>query len=339
MPKKSIHLKSILQKSRFLMICRYMQANMLAKINQRKGTYISRSGATHRGYKHDIKKSIGYINTVFDDYLLYGNIRPDDLRGHRILEIGPGDNLGVALKFISKGAAQVVCLDRFFSDRDESQQIQIYKALLASFGEEERRLAQSAISFSNGTLEFDEGKIEYISHIAVEAAQPLFQEESFDLIVSRAVLEHVFDLDKAFLNMALWLKVNGSLLHKIGLGPHKMFPGHSNPLTFLTVPGCLWPLMVSNTGEPNRKRVDYYREKLEELRIYDFKIYVTHIFGNEDEILPHRLSIKLSKDYDAPNIDLVRQVRKKLAKEFRPLSDEELLIAGIFLCAFKRSSL
>jgi len=333
------HLKSILQKSKIFMICRYVQANILAKINQSRGTYISRSGATHRRYEHDIEESIGYINTVFEDYLLYGDIRPDDLRGQRILEVGPGDNLGVALKFVSKGASQVVCLDRFYSDRDESQQIEIYKALLATFDEEERRLAQSAISFSNDSFEFDQSKVEYISDIALEEAQPIFQEESFDLIVSRAVLEHVFDLANAFLNMSTWLKVGGSLLHKVDLRPHSMFPRHSNPLTFLTVPGYLWPLMVSNRGQPNRKRVNYYREKLEELEIYDFDIYVTHIFGNGNEILPHKLAVKLGEDYDATNVDLVRQVRKKLAREFRSLPDEELLIAGIFLRASKRASL
>lgn len=333
----SNHLKLILQKSRFLMICRYVQANMLAKINQRKGTYISLSGATHRRYEQDIEESIGYINTVFEDYLRYGNIRPDDLCGQRVLELGPGDNLGVALKFISTGAVKVVCLDRFYSDRDNAQQLEIYKALLATFSEEERRLAESAIKFSNSSFEFDKRKIEYISGVAVEEAQALFQEESFDLIVSRAVLEHVFNLDKAFLNMSIWLKVGGSLLHKVDLRPHSMFPRHPNPLTFLTVPDYLWPLMVSNTGQPNRKRVNYYRERLKELGCYDFDIYITRIFGNENGILPHKLSVKLGEDYDATNVDLVRQVRKKLAREFKSLSDAELLMAGIFLHAYKRS--
>jgi len=316
-----------------------MQANMLATIKQRRGTYVSRSGATHRRYRHDVRESISYINTVFEDYLLYGNLRPEDLRGQRVLEVGPGDNLGVALKFISKGAAEVVCLDRFRTDRDELQQIEIYKALLTTFNEEDWRLARSAITFSGGYLEFDERKVKYISNIAVEGAHPLFQEESFDLIVSRAVLEHVFNLDKAFLNMSLWLKVGGSLLHKVDLRPHGMFPGHSNPLTFLTIPGFLWPLMVRNTGQPNRKRVNYYREKLGKLGIYDFEIYVTHIFGNEGEILPHKLSLGFGEDYDATNVELVRQIRKRLDKEFESLSDEELLIAGIFLRAYKRTSL
>lgn len=330
-------LKSILQKSRLLMIARYVQANIWAAIQQRRGTYVSLSGATHRRYAHDIEASLEYINTVFEDYLLYGHVGSDDLRGKSVLEVGPGDDLGVALRFIGKGASKVVCLDRFYSDRDEAQHIEIYKALLDSLNREERHLAESAIEISDGGVKFDRRKIESISNTAVEEAESLFQEESFDLIISRAVLEHVFDLDTAFLNMSTWLKTGGLLLHKVDLRPHSMFPAHSNPLAFLTVPGLLWPLMTSYTGSPNRKRINYYQERLEALGRYDFKIYVTRIFGNQGEILPHKLSIKYGEDYGETNLDLVRHIRRNLSREFRSLSDEELLTAGIFLCACKRA--
>ena len=328
-------LKSMLQRSRLFMIGRYVQANMCAAIRQKWGSYVSMSGATHRRYAHDVDSSVAYVNTVFKDYLLYGGIGPDDLRGWTVLEVGPGDDLGVALKFIAKGAARVVCLDRFYSDRDDAQHAEIYRALLATFGKEERRRAESAVDISANSARFEPTKIEYVSDIAVEDALPRFQKESFDLIVSRAVLEHVFDLDRAFRNMDAWLKDGGLLLHKVDLRPHSLFPAHSNPLTFLTVPSLLWPLMTSHTGTPNRKRINYYQEKFKTLGGYESRIYLTHIFGNPREISPHKSSIQFGEDYDATNVDLVRRVRKKLAREFRSLPDEELLIAGIFVCARK----
>jgi hypothetical protein len=39
----------------------------------------------------------------------------DMLQDKRVLEIGPGGNAGVALKFLLAGAKQVVCLDKFYS--------------------------------------------------------------------------------------------------------------------------------------------------------------------------------------------------------------------------------
>jgi SAM-dependent methyltransferase len=320
------------------MMGRYVQANLLANLNQRRDSYISGSGATHKRYGQDVEASLGYINTVFEDYLRYGNVGPDELRGQMVLEIGPGDNLGVALRFISKGAAKVVCLDRFYSDRDMAQQLRIYQTLLATLSGEERRLAELALRFTNGGFEFDQTKIAYVSGVAVEDAQSVFEEESFDLIVSRAVLEHVSDLDQAFVNMSRWLKPGGLLLHKIDLRSHCMFPGHLNPLTFLTVPGFLWTLMVSNTGGPNRKRVNYYRDKLRELGCYDFDLYITRIVDGP-EILPHKRSIRFGEDYDASHLGHVRRVRKRLDREFKSLSDKDLLIAGIFLRATKRVSL
>jgi hypothetical protein len=36
-----------------------------------------------------------------------------DLHGKHVLEIGPGHNVGVALRFVAAGADQVVAVDKF----------------------------------------------------------------------------------------------------------------------------------------------------------------------------------------------------------------------------------
>ncbi|MGI8731735.1 MAG: hypothetical protein ACR2LM_00335 [Pyrinomonadaceae bacterium] len=46
----------------------------------------------------------------------------------KVFELGFGDNVGVALKFIAAGATKVVCLDKFYSKRNLEQQRKIYLA-------------------------------------------------------------------------------------------------------------------------------------------------------------------------------------------------------------------
>ena len=52
------------------------------------------------------------------------------------MEIGHGDNLGVALRFLAAGAAEVICLDKFYSKRDPERQREIYLALRAQLDDE-----------------------------------------------------------------------------------------------------------------------------------------------------------------------------------------------------------
>jgi hypothetical protein len=57
-----------------------------------------------------LAESVSYVNRTYEDYCRYGQLGPASLEGKTILEGGPGDNLGVALRFIAAGAAQVVAM-------------------------------------------------------------------------------------------------------------------------------------------------------------------------------------------------------------------------------------
>src|ERR1035441_4786828 len=85
-------------------------SNRRIQAQLRAGNAEGHSGATHRDWTTD--QSLAYIDTVFQEYLEYGGLSIDGLRGKSILEIGPGDNLGVALTFLAAGAHRVVCLDK-----------------------------------------------------------------------------------------------------------------------------------------------------------------------------------------------------------------------------------
>ena len=51
--------------------------------------------------KQNLQESLAYIEKQFTDYLKYADLSAESLKGKRILELGPGDNLGVALRFLS----------------------------------------------------------------------------------------------------------------------------------------------------------------------------------------------------------------------------------------------
>ncbi len=58
---------------------------------------------------------------------------------------------------------------------------------------------------------------------------------SFDVILSRAVLEHVYDLGSAWRSMDTLLAADGIMLHKVDFQNHGMY-GSLHPLRFLGVP-------------------------------------------------------------------------------------------------------
>jgi SAM-dependent methyltransferase len=319
-------LKSAAKRSKWLVCAANVIDDQRARLAARNGAVASTSGSTHGDFSLD--ESLAYIDAVFGDYLAYGELGPDELRGAAVLELGPGDNFGVALRFLAAGAARVVAMDKFASVRDRDQQRAIYFALLERMGPEERDRAEAAIDLE--ALRFEPGRLRVIEGVAVERAAAALGDERFDLIVSRAVLEHLYDLDAAFAAMDSLLRPGGAMLHKVDFRDHGMFTdGGMHPLTFLTVPDRLYTLMSRNSGRPNRRLADFYRAKLTELG-YDGRILVTKpVDGDELDPHPDRIEVQ------PRTRDLIEEVRPRLLPRYRALSDADLATAGIFLVARK----
>ncbi len=180
----------------------------------------SHSGSTHRGIS--LSESLAYIDRVFDDYLRYSGLCAEYLCGQRVLEVGPGDNLGVAMKFMCAGARQVVCLDKFLTEHDSAQQRRIYQALRASMTRKEKKVYDTVVNLDRG-VEINADRLKYLSCVAIEEAAETLGDEPFDLIVSRAVLEHVYDPDMALIAMDRLLAPGGLMLHDIDFRDHGLF--------------------------------------------------------------------------------------------------------------------
>jgi SAM-dependent methyltransferase len=171
--------------------------------------------------------------------------------------------------------------------------------------------------------------------IAVEEAAEVLDQASFDLIVSRAVLEHLYDPEAAFGGMDRLLAPGGAMAHKVDFRDHGMFTdGGMHPLTFLTISDRIYRLMTQHSGRPNRHLVDFYRRMLHEYG-YEGSLLVTRLVGPGEEVVPHTETPDLHDERGRRALALVESIRPDLQPRFAELSTPDLAIAGIFLSARK----
>jgi hypothetical protein len=329
-------LKKVARKSKTFIIVSNIYHNWRAERRFKAGNIEYTGGSTHSVVCHfSLPQSLGYINDVFEDFLRYSGFTPEMLKGKKVLEIGHGDSVGVALRFIAASAERVVCIDKFYSKQDPSQQHNIYTALRNQLSEDERRRFDEAVDLTNGT-KLNEEKLKAMYGTGIEDAGQAFEPGYFDIIISRVALQSVFEIDTAFSVMDRLLHSGGQMWHKIDLSDLGMFRDCGmNPLTFLTVPESIYRLMIKDTGKANRRLINYYRDKMAELG-YTAKYLVTAIFGRKDLVVPHKEKIVPGVDYSEQTETLINQVRPQLDSKFRDMSDEDLAVAGIFLIAQKK---
>jgi SAM-dependent methyltransferase len=328
----SVPLKKMAGQSKSLIIAYRIFDNWRRRRAFKAGNTVTAYGSTHEFWS--LEKSVSYIELVYREYLEYSGLGPDAFRGRRILEVGPGDNFGVALKFLIAGATQVVLLDKFYSERDVDQQTKIYRELRKQLSPDEERVFDDAIKLDKG-IDLNPERLRYIYGHGIEEADQILEPRSFDFIVSRAVIHNVYDIDRGFEAMDRLLKPGGYMLHKIDLSDEKMFSSRGmHPLTFLTIPERLYYLMASDSGKPNRKLIGDYREQMQK-RGYEAKLLVSAVLG-EGPLTPHKERIEPGVDFSEKTLALINQIRPRLAAPYRGRSDAELATAGIFLIATKK---
>jgi len=312
-------------KRHFWLTCAYYLADHAsARWRGTTGNIETDSGTAHLG--RSIESSLAYIEEVFGDYKRYSGV---GRFSGRVAEVGPGDNCGVGLLFLADGCTSVDLVDRFYSKRDAAQHAAIYRALIERAPERFAFLRDADLkdetTFTGLTRHYGERA----------AAETFFVEPGrYRFIVSRAVLEHVYDPKLAIERMVAALERDGMLLHKVDFRDHGMFTETMHELKFLEVPDVLYPRMTRETGRPNRVLIDTYRRALAEAAP-DHELLVTRLAGVGD-IDPHLPYDRIDAGLRKTAVDYVRSVRSRFAKSLRAISDEDLSVAGIFLVARKR---
>jgi hypothetical protein len=312
------------------------KSSIIAKsiLHNWRGRFEPNSAAGAVRTDKSLTERLDAIDRVYRDYVFYGNLSREDIEGRRLREVGPEGDLGVALQFLAAGAEQVIVLDPRATVRNTGRTLRLYHALRERTWGEERRRFDSAIDLRHG-IRIAPARLRVIRGVPLEDAGDLLAAASFSLIVSWETLDAVHEIDRAFYTMERLLRPGGRMLHKVPLGDRGMFSEHGlHPLEFLTVPESVYMLMTACSGRPNRRRVDYYWRMMRELG-YHAGLLATSVLGQPGEVLPHRLPVDGAASYPESAFELVRAIRPRLARPFRGLADEDLLVTGIFLGAFK----
>jgi SAM-dependent methyltransferase len=284
----------------------------------RRGMVSTKSGMRHA--KLSIDESVNYIEGVWRDYLAWS--ARSALSG-RIIEIGPGDNFGVALLFLANGTSEVIAIDKFAPEREPSRQTAVYQAL--SQRHDMAGLFDGAPS---------EQAIRNLTYMPGMSAERYFGNAPppFDAVISRAVLEHLDDPLAALDAMWRGLRPGGLLLHRIDLRDHGMFAG-AHPLSFLTVAEWLYSAMTKEIGLPNRILLPAYRDFVG-MRGWPGRIGITRLVGVPGDF-PALAWEQLPEEARRVSLAAVKHIRPRLAAPFRHIDDRDLAVAGFVLTAEK----
>lgn len=255
-----------------------------------------------------------------------------------VAELGPGDTLGLGIAALLSGADRYYGLDIIAHTTREAN-LKVLDELVPFF---QKRAARPTKGFPDFDHMLDErlfpGRIitdealasalrpERIEHIRRALASPagksegitlgykvpwsdatVVEENSVDLIVSQAVLEHVADIDETYHALYRWLKPGGVMSHQIDFRSHnlaKEWNGHR------AIPEPIWKVMMGNrTYFINRQP---WSEHCRAISNCGFEIVC---------------ALKLDRADGIP--------RARHAKKWRELSEEDIACAEVFVQARK----
>lgn len=239
-----------------------------------------------------------YFRAVADDFETIarhaGVARGPLYEGRAVLELGPGDTMGVSLTARLRGARACAGFDAFdIASRDRAYLDAIYGPIVELEGR------------AGGAVEA-RALLEACPHV-VSGEALRAGGARFDLVLSRAVLEHVKDLDALFAIAREVSTDDAVWIHEVDLRDHGI--EHAHPLDFLRFSERTWQTMTSHTDAPSRVRATAYLD-----------------LGAR-----HGLSLAWAGASHRLELERVREARAELAPPFRDLRESELAILGLWL--------
>lgn len=283
-------------------------SNLIARFAP--GIYVKLTRQTGRGAREtETPEAIAsYFQQCITDYFAVLNIPSSDqsdfLRDKTILEYGPGDLPGVAMLLVAMGARKVYCIDRFPLVSLGKKSVAVIEHMAEHLIEtQKKRFRQCLVNPAIPKYGFSSDHVEYV--VRSDGLSGL--SNAIDLVISRAVLEHVNNLEATFNDMANAMRPNSLSIHKVDPRSHGLH--RNNPLDFLEYPQWIWSLMYSHKGVPNRWRVNHYRELLHDLPLEILDLHPTVLFSQAN----------------------VCSIRGKLALPFIQTNQEDLAWQGFWL--------
>ena len=202
-----------------------------------------------------VDKCIDYDVTIANRFLdNLAKCGASDLNGKRVLELGPGSDLGVGLILISKGASAYVAFDRHNLAGD----------VPAAFYE---KLAHR-VPIDLGAL--SDGRITYIAHEDFDLAAAV--STRIDIVLSNAAFEHFDDVEATVKDLSTITNPGAKVAIEIDLQTHSRWIRNADPNNIYRYSEMLYRFF-KYPGQPNRLRPDEYRRAFERNGWTDITLY------------------------------------------------------------------
>jgi len=246
----------------------------------------------------EVDRCIDYDIDTVDSWLdfLQKYVGEDSyLNGRKVLELGPGSDLGVGLILLAKGASEYNAVDS--NNLVASVPGTFYATLFGRLGKQNDidALVLELDKLRNGKAE----RLNYIARNDFDIVSALKKRE-VDLIFSQAAFEHFDDIDKTVSQMTQVSSYGAILIITIDLQTHSRGIRESDPNNIYRYPNWLYKLFYF-PGIPNRIRPIDYKNTLEKYGWVD--IVITPLTsldaGALESIQPH-----LSTNYRNPSSDM-----------------------------------
>jgi SAM-dependent methyltransferase len=150
------------------------------------------------------------------------------LQGRSVLEIGPGNNFGVALVLKCAGAGRVAVTDRFLARYQEKYHGPLYRAMRKAVAAAFPALDLAPFDGFVAAGTHASGAVECIEMPLERCAER--HAGDFDLVLSNAVLEHVYDPAQAAKSLFAILAPGGKGYHQVDFRDHR---DNTRPLEYL----------------------------------------------------------------------------------------------------------
>jgi SAM-dependent methyltransferase len=229
---------------------------MLAKIKNRVIGYSPKDFSTN-----EIKRCIEYDIAIVEDWLAHlKEYAPDrSIENSRILELGPGSDLGIGLYLLSKSAKKYMAVDIYELASKVSPHF--YDAFFAYLKETYQANVSSLIEEFNKTKKGQANRLNYICNRGFNIVEAL-GDNPIDIIFSNAAFEHFENIRKTIEEISSVASPGALFIVSVDLQTHSRWIREKDPDNIYRYPNRLYK-MLSTRSSPNRKRPYEYKAALE----------------------------------------------------------------------------
>jgi len=281
---------------------------------------LARIKAFLQGYKtpkpfsiNEYKKCVDYDLFVADRYIkhLSDYVKNDEesrLDNKRVLELGPGSDLGLGLYLLSKEAKEYVAVDvnNLVKDVPGEFYSTFFKHLNDKYDVDTKDLEKELERTTKG----DNNKLDYICRKDFDIVDAL-GERKVDIVFSNAAFEHFDDIEQTIADVSNVCESGALFVVLVDLQTHSRWIREKDPNNIYRYSKGLYR-MLTTSGAPNRVRPYKYKEALEKNGWEDVEIISNEHLEN----------------------DRLDSVKKHLNKEF--VADKnQMNELAVFICARK----